>query len=316
MKVGIIGTGSIAEKIVRVFERISEVEVLCVYSRTLEKGKQFALKFNIGRVYNDLNEMLCNKDLDLIYISSPNSVHKEQIIASLLADKDVICEKPMVLTKKDAEEMFTLAKNKKHFLLEAITVPFMPNYKILQSQKLDDIHLVSCDLSQYSSRYTNLKEGNVSNVFDTKMGGGALYDLGVYCLHFMYGLFGKPLSLTGISRYYRGVDTSGVILMKYTDMCGVLTYGKDTVGKNETKLQGEKGYYLIEGPCSRVKTCTWVQNEISHTLGKSIDEQHHIYEMESFVRIIKNKDYFSQEKLWKQSLAVAEMVDQIKREQK
>ena len=135
------------------------------------------------------------------------------------------------------------------FLFEAIVTLYMPNYALIKENlaKLGPLHLVQCNFSQYSSRYDALLEGKITNVFNPAFSGGALADIGIYNLHYVIGLFGKPKAM----RYYPnmhacGIDTSGVAILEYDGFIATCSCAKDSTSKNISQLQGEKGYLLME----------------------------------------------------------------------
>lgn len=142
----------------------------------------------------------------------------------------MFCEKPIAFSRDELDSLIALAKQNHCFFQEAMTVTYMPNFSILK-QAIQDKHphLLTCDLSQYSIQYDALKQGEISNVFAKQMKGGALYDLGVYCLHFVYGILGYPKAMTKYDvRYTNGIDTSGVIVMQYEQCNAIISYGKDS----------------------------------------------------------------------------------------
>ena len=107
---------------------------------------------------------------------------------------NVICEKPFTLTTAQAEHLFQLAESQERFLFEAIVTQHMPNYHAIKKLlgQVGKIKVVQSNFSQYSSRYAQYLSGSVPNVFSPQWGGGALADIGIYCLHFIVGLFNEP----------------------------------------------------------------------------------------------------------------------------
>lgn len=190
MKVGTIGSGVIVDRMIEAMKMTQGIEVCAVYSRTLLRAQEFAQKHHISKYYDDLDKMLNDDDLDTIYVASPNGLHYSQSKQALLAGKHVICEKPFVPTVQEAIDLFTIAKEKKVYIFEAITTIHLPNYKITAShlKDLGDIKMIQCNFSQYSSRYEKYKAFEVTNVFDPAFSGGSLMDINVYCIHFVVGL--------------------------------------------------------------------------------------------------------------------------------
>lgn len=315
MNVATIGTSKIAHQIVDAFLLCKDVKLEAVYSRKQITADAFAKRYQVDKTYTSIDEMLQDKTIELVYVASPNALHYEQVKQILCAGKHVICEKPITLCAKDFKHLCALAKQHDCFLFEAITTLHMPNYKYLKEhiKDIDDIHLVRCDLSQYSNRYEQLKMGHHQNVFDEKMGGGALYDLGVYCLHFVVGIFGKPKSINSCHTMYQDIDTSGTIVLTYPHMSAVLTFAKDCQGEAGILIQAEKGYWKIQGPCSRVNTLEWIEQNLITEHTKPTKSQHHVHELEDFFEIISNKDHDKERRIWEVSLIVCNIIDEIHR---
>ena len=101
MNIGAIGTSFIMDTILENMAATEGIDCEAIFSRTYEKGKAMADKFNIGKIYTSLDDMLADDDLDWIYVCSPNSVHYEQSKKALLAGKHVLCEKPFTTTVKN-----------------------------------------------------------------------------------------------------------------------------------------------------------------------------------------------------------------------
>lgn len=315
MNVAVIGTSAIAHKLVKVFKSCEDICVYALYSRKETTGKAFANAHGIEHVFTNLDEMLENQCIDIVYIASPNALHYEQVKLSLMAKKHVICEKPITLSTHELKNLCDLAKEKNCFLFEAISTLHMPNYQSITQRikHMEGIHLVRVDLSQYSKRYEQLLKGEHVNVFDPELGGGALHDLGVYCLHFVLGLFGQPHEIYSKHILYQNtIDTSGVIVLHYPQMNAILSYGKDSHGRANACIQSEQGTIEIEGPCSRIKKVYWNHGGIKEDISLPTDDQHHMYEIKEFIRIIKFHDIQEEYRLWRNSMLVCQCMDVIR----
>ena len=194
MNIGMVGTGSIAHTMAKEFARLTTMPVVAVYSRNADTGVAMAHEFHIPKVYTEYDEMLADSEVELVYIATPNSLHFEQAKAALLAGKHVLCEKPIVPTVAQLDELLSLAEERHLHLLEAITTIDHPNYGMakLFAKEIGDIKTVSCTFCQYSSRYDAFMNGQTPPVFDPAYCGGALMDLNIYNIYFVVGLFGDP----------------------------------------------------------------------------------------------------------------------------
>ena len=239
MKMGTIGTGMITEWLNTAFQD-NGLECTAVYSRKEETGRRLADKYNMPKVYTDLDAMLHDEELDCIYIASPNSLHYSQAMRALEAGKNVILEKPFVSTIEECRTLIDTAKKHHRFLFEAITVPYNPNYQKIKERigELGSLKMVQCNFSQYSSKYDKFKNNENPNVFNPQFSGGALMDINIYNAHFIIGLFGAPKSLKYVPNIAaNGIDTSGILVFDYDGFlaCGIGC--KDSASENICQLQ-------------------------------------------------------------------------------
>ncbi len=310
MKLINIGTSMINERFVSAFIESEVGEYLGCYSRSVSSGQSFMDKHNFeGVVYTDLNEML-NSEVDVVYIGSPNGIHYQQAVLALKAKKNVICEKPLVGSLKEFDELFDLAEKNDVFLFEAITIVHLPNTKVIKKHlgEIEPIKLCHIDLNQYSSRYDLLLKGETPNIFSKELEGGALNDLGVYSYHLAYNLFGKPSEQTAFFNYQNGIDVSGVGLLRYPNLVCHLTFAKDCSSRMLSTISGEKGYIEIEGSIGRIPSVYLIKNGERKLISVENRSNHLIYEVENFARIIKENDRNEYLRLRDISRAVLELM--------
>ena len=134
VKIGIIGTGWIAEKMAITLEGMEGVEAYAVASRQLQTACDFADRWGFTRAYGSYEEMLDDEEVELVYIATPHSHHFEHARMSLLKGKAVLCEKAFTANARQAEELLNLAKEKELFITEAIWTRYMP-----LSQTINDL---------------------------------------------------------------------------------------------------------------------------------------------------------------------------------
>ena len=292
MNVCAIGTGAITKSMLTEFAKSDVLHVSSIYSRKEETGKAMAAEFGLQRVYTDMDEMLRNPEIEMVYVASPNAIHYQQTKAALLAGKHVLCEKPFAPTVAEAEELIALAKEKNLLLYETITTAHHPHYAIVKENlpKLGKLKLVSGTFCQFSSRYPALLAGKVSPVLDPAYKGGALMDINLYNIHFTVGLFGAPESL----HYYpnihtNGVDTSGILLMQYPGFMCQCTGAKDSAARNGVQIIGEDGYMELTPIASNLQNlriCIRGQEEQVY----SVEENAWYYEVQDLGRLITEGD--------------------------
>lgn len=247
MKIGIVGNGGIVQQALVSLKNIN-IEVNALWCRNEQKGKILCDEFSIANQYIDYDLFLKDESYDTIYIGLSNSLHYEYAKQALINKKNVIVEKPFTSNYAQAKELVDLAQANKLYLFEAIMSRYTENYDAIVSNldEIGDIKLVMCNYAQYSRRYDAYLKGEVLPAFDPKMAGGALYDINVYCVHFVVGLFGKPIN----SHYsavlgFNGIDTSGTLLMDYGNFKAICSGAKDSSSKNFMIIQGTRGFIEI-----------------------------------------------------------------------
>lgn len=248
IKYGVIGSGWIAEEFVKGAQTVDGMCFAAMYSRTYEKGKEFAEKFGCDKIYTDINEF-AESDIDAVYIASPNSLHYEQSKLMLESGKHVLCEKPITITPDEFTELFSLAKEKKLVYTEAIMMMHSPLKDKVKSAlgKIGKITTVHFDFSQLSSKYKALKNGENPNIFNPEMKTGCLRDLGIYCYYPAVEFFGLPQKISASAGFVEtGADGYGTAVLDYADKQITLTYskiGQDYLG---SQIFGDEGTISIE----------------------------------------------------------------------
>lgn len=269
-----------------------------------EKLKVICKEQNIPVYYTDVDEMLHNADIDVVYIGVPNHLHYTFAKKALLAGKDVICEKPFTSNIEEARELIQISKEKKAIILEAVNTRYLPNALKIKEMlpQLGNLKIVSMNYSQYSSRYDAFKEGNVLPAFNPEMSGGALMDLNIYNINFAAMLFGKPLHVDYQANIDRGIDTSGILTLDYGTFKCVCIAAKDCKAPMLTSIQGDEGCVLIHSSVNLIDDYRVLMNKISKgtqmtdaSAGDVYDfneGKHKMYhEFCTFEEIIRNRNY-------------------------
>lgn len=219
------------------------------YSRSEKKAQDLQKKYGCKKTYTNLELMAQDEEIDFVYLASPNFLHRDQTILMLNHKKHVLCEKPLASNYREAVEMYKLADEKNLILMEAMRNRHTKGYRALEKNlyKLGQIRRASFNYCQYSSRYDKFKEGIVENAFNPKLSNGALMDIGVYLVHPMVALFGRPLNLVGHGiNLSNGVDGAGDIIFIYDSMVGNISYSKINDSKLASEIQGEDASLIID----------------------------------------------------------------------
>lgn len=289
IRFGMIGTGKIAEKFWQANRYGKDFELTAVYSRTLERARQFGFQKGQLQYFDDL-EAFANSDcIDAVYVASPNCCHYEQVMTLLKAGKHVLCEKPMASNLEQAQEMFAEAEKQNLILLEGMRSIYAPSFQkmIPYMETLGTIRRATLQYCQYSSRYDNYKRGIVENAFKPELSNGALMDIGVYVVSCMIRLFGAPKSIkaSGV-KLHNGVDGAGTILIEYPDMIGEAIYSKITDSAMPSQIQGEDASMLIQ-EIENVKDLRIVRKGVVQSIHFEQSDNILNYETQEFIKMIK-----------------------------
>jgi len=146
---GVISAGKISHDFVNCLNQVKEANVVAVAARNPDSAKNFAKEHKIAKSYGSYQELVEDKDVQIVYVGSIHTYHKEHTLMALNAGKHVVCEKPITLSLKDTEELISVAKNKNLFLLEGVLTRFFPAIRearrIIRSGEIGDVKLVSAD---------------------------------------------------------------------------------------------------------------------------------------------------------------------------
>lgn len=175
----ILGCGNIANDFAREMNKMGG-KVYSVANRTYEKAVNFARKYNVEKVYENIDDIFTDSNVDVVYIATPHNKHIEYILKALENGKHVLCEKAITLNSDELDRAVKLADEKSLILAEAMTIYNMPLYteleKIINSGKLGNFRLAQVNFGSF-------KEYDMTNrFFNMDLAGGALLDIGVYAL--------------------------------------------------------------------------------------------------------------------------------------
>ena len=319
MKLAIIGTGMIVnEGALPALKEVPEIETTAIFARpkSREKAEKLAKEYSIPKIYTDYDELLSDAEIDFVYIGLINSVHHEYTKKALAAGKNVIVEKPFATTVAEVEELKNFALEKKLYVFEAVTTLNLPNFFAIKEKlpELGKIRAVTANYSQYSSRYDKYLQGEVAPAFDPKSFGGALYDINIYNLNFIVGLFGEPLAVDYTANLgFNGVDTSGVAVLKYKDFFATALAAKDSESPSFILIQGEKGYIKTLGTPNKLaefeislrgsdKVEKFALNKFSHRM---------VHEFKNFAKIYHEKNFAKMAEGLEISLSVMKTAEKL-----
>ena len=244
-KVGIIGTGWIAQKMV---VTLSSLEGYCVHavgSRSKNSADSFAEKWNINRSYDSYEKLVEDEEIDLVYIATPHSHHFEHAMLAIKNGKPVLVEKAFTANSRQAEELISAAKSKGVFITEAIWTRYMPLSEkikeLLKSGIIGEPRVLTATLCYMME--------NKERILKPELCGGALLDLGVYTLNFARMYFGTDIiqTVSNCIMGETGVDMHESISLTFADgKMANLQSGALCLNDRQGIISGTKGYIRVD----------------------------------------------------------------------
>jgi D-xylose 1-dehydrogenase (NADP+, D-xylono-1,5-lactone-forming) len=248
----ILGTGNIARQFAASFATSDRGEIVAVGSRSVESAREFAARFATHALCGGYAEVIRADQVDGVYVSLPNNLHAEWTIAALRQGKHVLCEKPLAMTEAEGRTMFAEAKSAGRLLVEAFMYVSHPLTKAyLGAIRAGEVGRVRHVRTSFCYRTAKVA-GNVR--FEPGLGGGALYDIGCYCLHFSRMVAGNgvadPVAMSAQgSVHASGVDDVVSVLMRFPgDVTASFTAGMTLQADNTATVSGTDAYIEVPVP--------------------------------------------------------------------
>lgn len=242
-RIGIIGTGRIAERFIPEAKLVSGINTQGVYNPHTESAVRFAEKWEID-VYKDIEEFY--KSVDAVYIATPHETHYGYIKSALEHGKHVLCEKPMVLRRGQAEELFAYAKERNLILFEGIKTAYCPGFTQLLG--------IACsgmigNIRNVEACFTKLEKMDSRELTDLKYG-GSFTELGSYCMLPIIKIFGNEFTEIRFDTINgdNGLDFFTKASFKYPNGIGTVTCGLGVKSEGRLLIAGTKGYIVAEAP--------------------------------------------------------------------
>jgi len=243
-RIGIMGAGSIAVKFAQAAEMVDNVEVTAVASKSYERAESFAQANGIPSAFGSYGEMLASDLVDWVYIATTGNFHYENILLALSYGKHVLCEKNMVATTEEAEHVFNAARQKGLFVMEGMWSCFVPCVQKAR-EWIAQGRIGVPALATYTG---GIHAPANHRIFVRELGGGALYDLGVYPLEIVsYVLGRRPMDAvscvkTGVS----GVDETVSLIVDYEGVQGCLACTCHARIPSPSGFYGSDGFIRME----------------------------------------------------------------------
>lgn len=312
---GIIGTGNIANKFTSDLKLLCDANVSAVASRDINKAQKFADNFGIKKYYGSYQDLVNDKDIDVVYVSTPHVFHRDNTLMALQAGKAVLCEKPLSINYREAKEMVDAATSKKVFFMEAMWMRFTPAIvklkNIIESGTIGKVRIINADFGYKSGRVDPM-----DRVYNKALGGGALLDIGIYPVSLSFMLLGVPQKISSYANIgTTGVDEQcGIMFSHSNGEIAILSAAVSTTTSGQAYIYGDNGYVKISCPwwCSKEiflhKDCAMPERISIENTGNGF-----VYQAQHVMDCIKSGCLQSDVMSWNESLEIMKTMDQIRK---
>ena len=314
IRFGVVGSGRIAGRFVKEARYVSGVHVEGVYNPHIDSAKKFAEEFELDLYEDDYDKLL--EKVNAVYIASPHETHYEYAKRALEKGKNVLAEKPMALKKKDAEELFALAKEKKCILMEAIKTAYAPGFiRMIGMAKSGIIG----EIRDVEACFTKLTGDNTRELMDTEYG-GSFTELASYTVLPIIKLLGADYKNIRFkyNNTENGLDGYTKAYFEYEDAQATSKTGLKVKSEGQLVISGTTGYIKVAAPwwkTSEFEICyeDTSQNEKVFTQFKGDGLRYEISDFVSIVNGYGNNDF----KLTREeSIAIAEIMERFLKDQR
>lgn len=287
----VLGTGVIANQMAQALQKMDK-KLYSVANRTHSKALSFAEKYGVEKVYDSIDEVFTDENVDIIYITTPHNTHIQYIRKALENKKHVFCEKAITLNSDELEEAVKLAEENGVIIAEAMTIWHMPLYKklrqIAQSGKLGKLQVIQLNFGSF-------KDYDMSNrFFNINLAGGALLDIGVYSLSLARSFMSsQPTEVKSQVKFAEsGVDEqASIIMMNDESEMATITLSLHSKQPKRAVISFEKGYIEItEYPRADKAFIVDAETGEKTEITEGETELALMYEMEDMEHAVKSGD--------------------------
>jgi predicted dehydrogenase len=247
---GILSTAKIGrEKVIPALQKSKHGEVVAIASPNQQRLQEEANLLSIPTRYSAYEELLNDVDVDAVYIPLPNHLHVPWAMKAMEANKHVLCEKPIALTAAEASLLAEAAKEKPHLkVMEAFMYRFHPQWlkakQLVENGRIGEVRTVQSFFS-----YFNTDPNNIRN--RKEVGGGAMMDIGCYCISFARFLFGREpdriFATVDIDADF-GTDRMASGIMDFTTGTSTFTCSTQLMPYQRVNILGSEGRIEVEIP--------------------------------------------------------------------
>ena len=296
IKWGIVGCGNIANKFCSDLSLMEKAEIRAVASRSNEKSQDFANKHNAKVAYGSYVELFADPEVDIVYIATPHNSHAELSIQAMENGKHVLCEKPLALNAKEAQNIFEVSKKSNCFFMEAMWTRFNPSFleilKRIDNNELGEIKYINAD---FSFKTDKPLDGRVMNL---NLGGGTILDIGIYPAFLAYMILGKPYKIlaTSILHAETACDIQTSMIFEYDGAQAILHSSFASKSELSAVISGTKAQIKIHDPWFAARDISFIENDIPTIIDNPLNGLGFTYEIEECHKCLANNQ--TESNLW------------------
>jgi predicted dehydrogenase len=312
---GILGTGKISRAFATALKDVPGAVLGAVASRDPAKAQAFAQEFGGAAAFGSYDELAAFAGIDLVYIGTPHPQHAENALMALRAGKGVLCEKAFTMNLREAEQVVTLARSKRLFLMEAMWTRYLPSFletkRIIESGEIGKVRQVVADFGFTAT------SGPEHRIFNPELGGGALLDLGIYPLSIAAALLGPVQEIKAQAEMGpTGVDVQTGFTLKHEgggmSVCSCSFQARTPC---ELTVSGERGSVRMNTMFHRAKSITiTLDNGYTRTIDTPYLGNGYVHEVMEAQRCWREGLLESPSMKLEETLALMGVMDEIRRQ--
>lgn len=307
VRIGIIGTGSIAKRFVPESKNVNSVAVTTAYNPNYDDAKRFCEELDVSVAAKSIEELY--EQCDSVYIASPHYTHYDYVREALRNGKNVLCESPFVFKKEHAEELYRLAEEKNVMLMVALKTAYCPAFghlvSLLKSGAIGEIVEVNASVTTLTDE--------TSEKMDGKRYGGSMSENACFPLVPIFKLLGTDYrNINFYSKMKNGVDLYTKAVLRYDHAIASLQVGLGVKTEGSMTIAGTKGYVYVPAP--------WWKTDYFEVRYEDQNQNKKYfypfageglrYEIKDFVAGVLSQGYFYSKVSKKENLAMAAVQEQ------
>lgn len=314
IKWGILGTGRIAGKFAAALNYLDGADLYGIASRSAEKAEAFCREHSVTKSYPDYESLAADPEIDVVYIATPHSLHKENSLMCLEHGNAVLCEKPFAINAMEAAAVIDYARERQLFLMEAMWTRFIPAAIKLKELVADK---VIGDIQYLFAGGAIIPDFEPDfYVFRKELGGGVLLDAGVYLVSLASWLLGYPDKIQSVGKLgRRGVDDHDALLLEYdSGAIASLYVSMRTRSRPDITVLGSKGKIHVYPPlfCPSKITLSLFDDDEETEIDLPFDSNGYQFEAMEVHRCLSEGKTESDVMPLDETLAIMRMMDEIR----